>query len=113
MEEDHGGSSACFSHLLVGGHPVDPAKARDVATFRRAERARLRDRRRSISPCDRASMTATLSSALHELVRPRPDLQIAVYWPIRGEPDLRDWMRLAHDAGAAILLPVVVRKASP
>lgn len=113
MEEDLGGSSACFAHLLVAGQPVDPETARDVATFRRAERERLMERRRAIRACARVAMTSTLSSALHDLVRPRPDLRIAVYWPIRGEPDLRGWMGQAHAAGAKILLPVVVRKDAP
>ena len=42
MEDDTGGgASPCFAHLLVDGHPVDAGTARDVARFRRAERARF------------------------------------------------------------------------
>jgi 5,10-methenyltetrahydrofolate synthetase len=40
-------------------------------------------------------------------------MRIAVYWPIRGEPDLRGWMERAHAAGATALLPVVVKKSAP
>ena len=113
MDEDRGGEPACFAHRLVDGHPVDPEAARDVARFRKAERARLMEARRRISSSDRAEMTATLIGALDTLVAPQPDMRIAVYWPIRGEPDLRDWTKRAHAVGATVLLPVVVEKAAP
>ena len=113
MEEDRGGSPVCFAHLLIDGQPVDPETARDVATFRKAERARLMERRRAISTPERDKMTGALSRALDDLVLPQPDMRIAVYWPIRGEPDLRGWMKRAHDAGATVLLPIVVEKAAP
>ena len=42
MESEYeSGDAPCFGPLLVDGHPVDPDTARDVARFRRAERARL------------------------------------------------------------------------
>lgn len=113
MDEDRGGEPACFAHQLVDGKPIDPEAARDVARFRKAERARLMEARKRISSTDRAEMTARLASALEEVVAPKPAMRIAVYWPIRGEPDLRDWMRRAHAAGATILLPLVVEKAAP
>ena len=112
MDRDPGGSSAS-SHLIVGGHRVDPQAAREVAVFRKAERARLMNLRRSIPASDRASMTATLARSLDALVAPGEADRIAVYWPIRGEPDLRGWISRAHAAGATILLPVVTAKAAP
>lgn len=115
MEDDgdSGGSDPCFAHLLVDGKPVDTATMRDVARFRRAERARLMDARRRIATPDRAAMTTRLSEALETIVAPKRGICIAVYWPSRGEPDLRDWMAKAHDAGATLLLPVVVEKDAP
>ncbi|WP_370158753.1 5-formyltetrahydrofolate cyclo-ligase [Limimaricola soesokkakensis] len=113
MEDDTvGGSSPCFAHLLVDGHPVDAGTARDVARFRRAERVRLLAAR-TMSSRERESATAVLIAGLDRIIAPKAGMTIAVYWPIRGEPDLRPWMAKAHAAGAGILLPVVVAKAMP
>ena len=115
MAEDDaadGGSPPCFAHLLVDGHPVDVETVRDVARFRRAERSRL-IAVRGLSAVARKEQTVALIEALHDVVVPRPGLKIAVYWPIRGEPDLRGWMSQAHAAGAQILLPVVVEERAP
>ncbi len=112
-EEETGGSPACFAHELVEGQPVDPETARDVARFRRAERARLMEARRRMSSSDRARAAETLARAVDQLVTPEAGMRVAVYWPIRGEPDLRGWMTRAHDTGASVLLPVVIRKAEP
>ena len=113
MEDDLGGSPACFAHQLIDGHVVDPGAARDVARFRKAERARLMEERKRISSADRATMTQILVEALTNCVMARPGITIAVYWPIRGEPDLREWMAQAHVAGATVLLPVVLEKSAP
>ncbi|SFP91780.1 5-formyltetrahydrofolate cyclo-ligase [Tranquillimonas alkanivorans] len=105
MEEERGGSPACFAHELVDGQPVDPETARDVARFRKAERARMIEARRHVSRSDRAIAAQTLASALDEVIAPEAGVRIALYWPIRGEPDLRGWMARAHEAGAIVLLP--------
>nr|WP_299821144.1 5-formyltetrahydrofolate cyclo-ligase [uncultured Jannaschia sp.] len=86
---------------------------RDVARFRKTERARLMEARRRISSSDRTAMTTTLAGALDAIAASRPGLRIAVCWPIRGEPDLREWSGRAHSAGANVLLPVVVENAAP
>lgn len=113
MEDDpSGGGSPCFAHLLVDGHPVDAGTTRDVARFRRAERARLLAAR-TMPSHERERATTALIEGLDRIVAPKPGVTIAVYWPIRGEPDLRPWMARAHAAGAGILLPVVVDKAMP
>lgn len=107
------GSVPCFAHMLVDGHPVDPEAARDVGRFRRAERARLLAERRNLPVRDRRAMAGELMRLLDEQVAVEPGTRIAVYWPIRGEPDLRDWMARADAAGARVLLPVVVGKDAP
>ncbi|UOA16592.1 5-formyltetrahydrofolate cyclo-ligase (plasmid) [Sulfitobacter dubius] len=114
MEDDvTGGSDPCMAHLLIDGNPVDPIGMRDVVRFRTAERARLMEARRQLSVQQRAAMTANLITKLETRVVPQQGMKIAVYWPIRGEPDLRDWMAKAHAAGAVILLPVVAEKNAP
>ncbi|MAQ36030.1 MULTISPECIES: 5-formyltetrahydrofolate cyclo-ligase [unclassified Thioclava] len=113
MDDDAtGGASACFAHLLVDGHLVDPETARDVARFRRAERARL-VAARALSAEDRERATDRLIDGLDRIVPLDARLTVAVYWPIRGEPDLRGWMGKAHEAGAEILLPVVIERDAP
>ncbi|MCE0507290.1 5-formyltetrahydrofolate cyclo-ligase [Roseivivax sp. GX 12232] len=111
-DENNGGEAPCFAHVLVGKHPVDPDTARDVARFRRAERSRL-VATRALSSEERARSTRALIEGLNRVLSPEPGLTIAVYWPIRGEPDLRGWMEDAHQAGARILLPVVTERHAP
>ncbi|MGB3388337.1 MAG: 5-formyltetrahydrofolate cyclo-ligase, partial [Pseudaminobacter sp.] len=41
------------------------------------------------------------------------DQLIGIYWPIRGEPDLRKWMTDTVNAGGRIALPVVIKKGWP
>ncbi|KAA9004996.1 5-formyltetrahydrofolate cyclo-ligase [Histidinibacterium aquaticum] len=112
MENESGGASPCFAHLLVDGHPIDPDTARDVARFRRAERARL-VAARALSTQERERATEALIDGLARIVTFEAGLSVAVYWPIRGEPDLRPWMRAADAAGARVLLPVVVEEQAP
>lgn len=112
-EDDmRGGTSPCFAHLVVGGESIDPQHARDVARFRKAERSRLLAAR--VMPSEaRQRATDQLIESLDRHVRPEPGLRIALYWPIRGEPDLRAWMASAHARGASLLLPVVVGRDRP
>ncbi|AZQ69413.1 5-formyltetrahydrofolate cyclo-ligase [Silicimonas algicola] len=113
MDDDTAGEEACLAHNLVAGQPVDSATARDVARFRKAERERLYEVRRSLRQTERAELTADLVKTLDSALSDVGGISIAVYWPIRGEPDLRGWMAKAHENGASVLLPVVVRKSAP
>lgn len=110
--ESTGGGAPCFAHFLVDGHPVDPALAQDVARFRRAERARL-VAARSLSSEERMQSTAALIAELEDIISLQVGMCIAVYWPIRGEPDLRPWMHKIQAVGAQVLLPVMVAKQAP
>lgn len=110
--EDEGGDAPCFAHHLVGGHPVDPATARDVARFRKGERVRLLEARKLSAPAREAAV-AGLCAGLEKRIAITKGVKIAAYWPIRSEPDLRGWMESAHAAGAQILLPVVIEKNAP
>lgn len=108
-----GGEDPCFSHRLVDGHPVDCETARDVARFRKAERERLYAFRRTMPVSDREARAQTIADGLRRTLGPLSGRAIAVYWPIRGEPDLRPWMREIHEAGATVLLPVVETRGQP
>lgn len=113
MDDDiDGGSAPCFAHHLVDGHPIDPETARDVARFRRSQRARL-VAARALPSEERERATTALADGLARIVTPEVGVNIAVFWPIRGEPDLRPWMERAHASGAQVLLPVVVEVHEP
>lgn len=96
---------------------VDPAQARDVARWRRAERARLRAARQGLSVAARHAVGQALSGHLRALLEARFDtLQgrvLSGYWPIKGEPDLRPLLAELHANGATVALPVVEVKAAP
>lgn len=96
---------------------VDPEQARDVARWRRSERARLHAERLALSSESRRGAGAALAARLHDLLEHRFDgargRVLSAYWPIKGEPDLRPLMAELHAAGVHIALPVVEVKASP
>lgn len=114
QEEDNtGGDTPCFAHNLVGGHVVDAATWRDVNRFRKGERARLYKLRKTMAMSERSAQTQCVIDALERLF---PDVEgrcLGVYWPIRGELDLRPWMVDLHTRGARVALPVVVQKGAP
>src|SRR5215472_3820420 len=93
-DDEHGGSPPCFLHELgPDGAPVDVQQASDVARWRKAERSRLIALRCALPAEDRALHTTAIVRILDEMVAPRPNEIVSVYWPIRAEPDLRPWMR--------------------
>ncbi len=92
---------------------IDAANQDEVAAFRRAERARLIALRHSTSSDEKARMIAAIEEQLDHIVTPAPDMVISLYWPIRGELDLRSWMTRVSASGAIVVLPVLVAKNRP
>lgn len=87
----------------------DAETRRDVMRWRRAERSRLIVQRQAMPVEVRTKAEAVIVDALAE----EQGAIIGVYWPFKGEPDLRTWAATRRDAGARIALPVVVEKAAP
>lgn len=112
-ESTAGGEAPCFGHRLVDGHLVDCETARDVARFRKAERARLYALRRAVPVGERDISGQAIIEGLRRTLGSLAGRPVAVYWPIRGEPDLRPWMREIHEGGASVLLPVVETRDRP
>lgn len=114
-------SSPCLAGEIApnGFDPlrVDPEQARDVARWRRAERVRLRAARDALSVADRQATGVALSARLRHLLAQQfsgaAGLTLSAYWPIKGEPDLRDLMADLHGRGVTLALPVVEVKAAP
>jgi len=112
-DDDPSGSPVCFAHMLVGGHVVDPQTWKDVSVFRKAERTRLYAARQKVSLEDRKDMAVRISASLTDFLGDVTGRSIAVYWPIRGELNLRPFMVEASERGAQICLPVVIEKNQP
>jgi 5-formyltetrahydrofolate cyclo-ligase len=113
--EDTPGSPACFMHELgPDGTPgVDPEQARDVARWRKAERERLIAARLALPAEYRAAEALAIARDLDRILPAAPALTISLYWPIRGEPDLRPWMLALCVRGVRVALPVVIAYRQP
>jgi 5-formyltetrahydrofolate cyclo-ligase len=110
-------SPPCFAHELElsdsGYVAVDPVEATDVARWRKAERERLITARLAVPVAERKRVAEEISGELDGLIESRPSIIVSLYWPFRGELDLRGWMRVAHQRGARIALPIVEAKGHP
>lgn len=108
-------SPPCYMHEFdpVYGGLVDPVQARDVARWRRAERRRLIAARLALSDEDRKAHAQQIASELDAVIARIAPKSVSLFWPIRGEPDLRAWMQSAHRKGLRILLPVSIAKCRP
>ncbi len=88
------------------------AKA-DIARWRKSQREALIAARLAVPAAERTRVAEEVAAVLDQLVAPRSGQIISLYWPFRGELDLRNWMRTAHEKGARTALPVVEEKAQP
>lgn len=61
----------------------------------------------------RAGHAAAIGRALDAEIGDPAGRTISLFWPFRGEPDLRFWMEAASAKGAVCALPVVVEKRAP
>jgi 5-formyltetrahydrofolate cyclo-ligase len=83
----------------------------DIATFRRAERERLIAARLAVPVAEREAAGRSVAVALDGMVA--AGSTVSVYWPFRGELDLRQWMASAAGRGIRVALPVVIAKGAP
>jgi 5-formyltetrahydrofolate cyclo-ligase len=86
----------------------------DIKRWRKAQRARLIESRRALPLAERARA----GEAIAEKLRAAVELSVApcrvgFYWPIRGEPDMRPFVRALLERGFEAALPVVVAKNAP
>lgn len=96
---------------------VSRVQARDVVRWRWAERARLRAERQALSVDARRDAGQALAVHVHDLLNTSfggaQGKVISAYWPIKGEPDLRDLLTALHGIGASVALPIVETKGGP
>jgi len=86
---------------------------KEVARWRKAERERLIESRLAVPAERRAAMAAEIAARLDEAIGPVEGRMVSLYWPFRGEPDLRGWMADVNARGGATALPLVVEKGAP
>lgn len=110
-------SSPCMLHELgADGTPsVEPEQARDVARWRKAERERLITARCLLTVQNRLDQAAIIAGRLAQIVAASGMAApvVSVYWPIRGEPDLRAWMRTLSESGVRVALPIATALGQP
>ncbi len=85
----------------------------ELAAFRREQRERCRALRRAAGQELRDAVVANVDRVVDVLLRERPDVCIAFYWPIQGEIALFASMQRALDRGATVALPIVFAKDTP
>lgn len=83
------------------------------AAWRKARREELIAARLAIPADIRAAHAQAIADALDSELGDVSNKAISLYWPFRGEPDLRGWLASATERGATCLLPVVVEKGRP
>jgi 5-formyltetrahydrofolate cyclo-ligase len=92
---------------------LEQANPASTYVWRHQQRQVLINARQTRSAAERATWTQAIQATIDALL---PDVEgkaIALYWPFRGEPDLRPWMNALVARGANCLLPVVAAKAQP
>lgn len=96
---------------------VDPVQAQDVARWRKAKRQELRALRKTLSVDEHAVASDRIATHLEAVLQDKFDGAaariLAMYWPIKGEPDLRPMMVGLYNMGVTIALPLVETKAAP
>jgi len=85
----------------------------DIMRWRKAERLRLIAERLKLSAEERRRHAAAIARHLTDAIGNIEARTVAVYWPFRGEPNLRPWMELMHAGGAQCALPIVVEQHAP
>lgn len=116
-EEEQGGfaSPPCFLHevdpLYAGlGPKSDEQQRLDVLRWRRSTRELLIGRRLALDSGLRRQYTEGIGTALDTVLGDVAGRCISLYWPFKGEPDLRDWLGRAISRGAKGALPVVAQR---
>ena len=113
----HYASPPCFLHELQPEfqpeRAADTRAAADVARWRKAERERLITARLAVSADVRTAYASRIADRLDRTIGGFDGVMVSLYWPFRGEPDLRGWAQTVIDRGGKVALPVVVAKAAP
>ncbi len=78
----------------------------DVHAEKRALRAELRERRRTMTVTEREHATEQLGERLRELVAATGARSLSAYLSSTDEPNVRPFLNWAHEQGIRVLLPI-------
>lgn len=111
-------SPPCFLHELdPSWRGIETADAeqtrRDVMRWRRAERERLHSLRRQPGTVDRHEADRRIVALLLQIMGPLRGLTVGLYFPIHGEPDMRQLASVIIGEGGVCALPVVIERNRP
>ncbi|WP_048646559.1 5-formyltetrahydrofolate cyclo-ligase [Nitratireductor soli] len=107
-------SPPCFMHEGDDGASASPETHwPEIRRWRKAERERILAGRLAIPAARRAQMAARIAAGLDAAIGDPRHRVVGLYWPFRGEPDLRPWLASVIDRGGSAALPVVVEKGQP
>jgi 5-formyltetrahydrofolate cyclo-ligase len=99
---------------VTQGLAISPGEQRaNILRWRKSERARLLAQRIAMSAPDRKERADRIATILDSRLPDLTGVTISLYWPLRGEPDLRDWLARITARGANCALPIVVEKGAP
>jgi 5,10-methenyltetrahydrofolate synthetase len=102
-------SPVCYAPQIE----MTPSSWAEIKTWRKAKRQTIIARRMARDPADRKRLSKPVIEYLRTVITVARFPVLGVYWPIRGEIDLREFARLYVEAGGTVGLPVVVQDAAP
>ncbi|MGE0847402.1 MAG: 5-formyltetrahydrofolate cyclo-ligase [Flavobacteriaceae bacterium] len=85
----------------------------ELKQWRKSERERLIAERLAIAPAERRAMSERIAAGIEREIGDVRDRTVSIYWPFRGEPDLRAFAGRVNERGGRIALPIVVRAGAP
>lgn len=106
-------SPPCFMHELDPEFRAPLTDWTDVRRWRKAERERLIAARLAVSADARVAMSRAIAEGLDATMGDIAGRMVSLYWPFRGEPDLRPWMASINERGGRTALPIVIEKGQP
>lgn len=90
-----------------------PSTWPEIRTWRKGQREAIIARRMARPTADRQRLSEPVIASLRATVTPARYPVVGLYWPVRGEIDLREFARAFRAAGGTVGLPVVVQDAAP
>ncbi|MER9438263.1 5-formyltetrahydrofolate cyclo-ligase [Mesorhizobium sp. M0618] len=106
-------SPPSFMHELDPQFRAPSSDWTDVRRWRKAERERLIAARLAVSADARTVMSQSIAESLDAIIGEIAGRMVSLYWPFRGEPDLRPWMASINERGGRTALPIVIEKGQP
>jgi 5-formyltetrahydrofolate cyclo-ligase len=106
-------SPACYMHELDEADSTGMESWAEVRAWRKQTRESLIAGRLALTVSTRLAKGERAKQNMLAAVDLKQYPVLGVYWPMRGEIDVRDIARRHIDAGGMVGLPVVVEKAAP